>query len=252
MRLSGKTVLITGGRRVGARLAIQLAERGANVALSYFRSRERMEFVADEVRSKGGRCLIVGADLRKPEDAEGLVSATLHEFGSLDALVNMASEFHPTPFDELRPADFDENIASNLKAPYLTAIAAAKAMRKQPVVDGLQGKVINFVDWAVERPYRNFLPYLVAKGGLVTLTQALAVELAPTIAVNAIAPAMIDPPPTLSADDIEAIRQASPLKRIGRPEDATNLVLYLLEGTDFATGAIYRVDGGRFLGSSDE
>lgn len=251
MRLAGKTVLITGGRRVGARLAIQLAERGANVALSYFRSRERMESVADEVRSKGVRCLIVGADLRKPEDAEALVNATVQEFGSLDALVNMASEFHPTPFDKLQPADFDENIASNLKAPYLTAIAAAKAMRKQPVVDGLQGKVINFVDWAVERPYRNFLPYLVAKGGLVTLTRALAVELAPTIAVNAIAPAMIDPPPNLSPDDIEAIRQASPLKRIGCPDDATNLVLYLLEGTDFATGAIYRVDGGRFLGAQD-
>ena len=84
---------------------------------------------------------------------------------------------------------------------------------------------------------------------MVTLTKALAVELAPTIAVNAIAPAMIDPPPNLSAEDIEEIRQASPLKRIGKPEDATNLVLYLLEGTDFATGAVYRVDGGRFLGA---
>src|SRR5205823_12446292 len=128
-------------------------------------------------------------------------------------------------------ADFDEGIASNLKAPYLAAVAAARAMRSQPAVDGIQGKIINFADWAVDRPYKNFLPYFIAKGGVVAMTRALAVELAPTIAVNAIAPAMIDPPPNLSAAEIESIRQASPLKRIGAPSDAVNLVLYLLEGT---------------------
>ena len=84
------------------------------------------------------------------------------------------------------------------------------------------------------------------------MTKALAVELAPTITVNAIAPAMLDPPPSLTADDIEAIRLASPLKRIGTPADASNLVLYLLEGTDFATGTVYRIDGGRFLGTDGD
>jgi NAD(P)-dependent dehydrogenase (short-subunit alcohol dehydrogenase family) len=176
------------------------------------------------------------------------VSRTVAELGSIDSLVNMASEFHPKAFDELQPSDFDDAIASNLKAPYLTAVAAARAMRRQPIVDGLQGKIINFADWAVERPYKNFLPYFIAKGGVVTMTRALAVELAPTIAVNAIAPAMIDPPPSLSPADIEEIRQASLLKRLGTPSDANNLVLYLLEGTDFVTGAVYRVDGGRFFG----
>lgn len=249
MNLKGKTILITGGRRVGAQLAVELGRRGANVALSYFKSRERVEAVAAEVRTLGVRAAAFPADLRQSADADSLVTRTVAELGSLDALVNMASEFHATPFDELQPSDFDEAIASSLKAPYLAAIASARAMRKQPVVDGIQGKIINFADWAVERPYRNFLPYFIAKGGIVTMTKALAVELAPTIAVNAIAPAMIDPPPHLSAADIEEIRQASPLKRIGTPSDANNLVLYLLEGTDFVTGAIYRVDGGRFLGT---
>jgi NAD(P)-dependent dehydrogenase (short-subunit alcohol dehydrogenase family) len=249
MDLRGKTILITGGRRVGAKLAIVLAQRGANVSLSYFKSRERIEGVAADVRRHGVRAAAVAADLRKPADAEALVTRTVAELGSIDGLVNMASEFHPRPFDELTPLDFDEAIGSNLKAPYLVAVAAARAMRKQPVVDGLQGKIINFADWAVERPYKGFLPYFIAKGGLVTMTKALAVELAPTITVNAIAPAMIDPPPNLSAADIEAIRQASPLQRIGTPSDAINLVLYLLEGTDFATGAVYRIDGGRFLGT---
>lgn len=249
MNLKGKTVLITGGRRVGAQLALELARRGANVALSYFKSRERIEEVAGEVRKLGVRAIAVAADLREPAQAESLVAQVARELGSLDALVNMASEFHSTPFDELKPADFDDAIASNLKAPYFVAVAAARVMRKQPIVDGLQGKIVNFADWATERPYLGFLPYFIAKGGVVTMTRALAVELAPTISVNAIAPAMIDPPPHLSAAEIEEIRQAAPLKRIGRPADANNLVLYLLEGTDFATGAIYRVDGGRILGT---
>lgn len=251
MNLTGKTVLITGGRRVGAKLSLLLAGHKANVALSYFKSRDRIEAVAADVRKLGVRCETFAADLRDAEQAQRLVDQTVAAFGTIDALVNMASEFHPTPFEELTPSDFDESLASNLRAPYFVAVAAAKAMRRQPIVDGLQGKIVNFADWAVDRPYKNFLPYMIAKGGVATMTRALAVELAPTIAVNAIAPAMIDPPPDLTAEDIEAIRQASPLKRIGTPDDANNLVLYLLEGTDFVTGAVYRVDGGRFLGTGE-
>jgi len=251
MNLTGKTILITGGRRVGANLALLLAERGANVALSYFRSRGKIEGVAAEVRKRGVRAAAIAADLRQPADAEALVAQTVAELGSIDGLVNMASEYHAKSFHDLTPTDFDESLASNLKAPYLAAVAAARAMQKQPVVDGLQGKIVNFADWAVERPYKGFVPYLIAKGGIVTMTRVLAVELAPTITVNAIAPAMIDPPPNLSPQDIEEIRQASPIKRIGAPSDANNLVLYLLEGTDFATGALYRIDGGRFLGAAN-
>jgi NAD(P)-dependent dehydrogenase (short-subunit alcohol dehydrogenase family) len=249
MNLTGKTILITGGRRVGANLALLLAERGANVALSYFRSRGAIEGVAAEVRKRGVRAVAIAADLRQPADAEALVARTVAELGSIDGLVNMASEYHSKSFHDLTPADFDESLASNLKAPYFAAVAAARAMQKQPVADGLQGKIVNFADWAVERPYKGFAPYLIAKGGIVTMTRVLAVELAPTITVNAIAPAMIDPPPNLSSQDIEEIRQASPIKRIGAPSDANNLVLYLLEGTDFATGSLYRIDGGRFLGT---
>ena len=249
MQLADKTVLITGGRRVGANLALLLADRGCHIALSYFRSRERIEAVADEVRQRGVHCLTVAADLRQPAAVQQLVDTVVRERGTIDALVNLTSEFHPTPWETLSVEEVHENLAVNLTAPLLTSLAVARQMQRQPLVDGLQGKIIHFVDWAVERPYPGFLPYLVAKGGLATATKALAVELAPTITVNAIAPAMIDPPPHLSAEEIEAIRQASPLKRIGTPGDANRLVLYLLEGTDFVTGAIYPLDGGRFLGT---
>ncbi len=248
MHLNGLNVLITGGRRVGAHLARELARRGANVALSYFQSRDTIEAVADEVRRQGSQACAIAADLRNPDEVDALVEQTVSNLGSLDCLVNMASSFSATPFDELTPQDFEDNIAANLKAPYLTAVAAAQAMRRNPLKEGLQGKIVNFADWAVFRPYRDFLPYMVAKGGVVTLTKALAVELAPTITVNAVAPAMIDPPPHLTEEQIESIRQASPLQRIGEPSDANRLVLFLLE-CDFVTGEIYRVDGGRFLGT---
>ncbi len=249
MRLAGRTVLITGGRRVGSQLALAVARLGANVAMSWFTSRAAIEATVTQVRGLGVRAIAVQADLRVAADAERLVAETVRELGSVDVLVNMASIFSPVAFDDLTPADFEANIAANLAGPYYTAVAAARQMRTQPVVDGLQGKIINFTDWAVERPYRNFLPYFVAKGGLSAMTAALAVELAPTIAVNSIAPAMIDPPPGLTAEEIEEIRQASPLKRIGTPGDAVNLALFLLDGSDFVTGATYRVDGGRFLGA---
>lgn len=248
MQLAGKTVLITGGRRVGGELARAVARRGANVAMTWFSQREPIERTIATVTSLGVKGLAVQADLRESGDAERFVAQAAETLGSVDVLVNMASIFSPKPFDDLSPADFHANIAANLAGPYFTAVAAARQMRRQPVVDGLQGKIINFTDWAVERPYRNFLPYFVAKGGLAAMTTALAVELAPTIAVNSIAPAMIDPPPDLTPADIEAIRQASPLKRIGTPADAVNLALFLLEGSDFVTGATWRVDGGRFLG----
>src|SRR5262249_38450260 len=148
-------------------------------------------------RQLGVRCETFAADLRNPADAQKLVDQAEAALGGIHALVNMVSEFYPTPFDDLTPEIFDATIASNLKAPYLVAIAAARSMRRNRVEDGIQGKIVNFADWAVERPYKGFLPYLIAKGAIVTLTKALAVELAPTIAVNAIAPAMIDPPPRL-------------------------------------------------------
>jgi pteridine reductase len=252
MQLRDKVVMITGGRRVGGHLARAVAERGAHVAMSYLTSAAKIDATLQDVRESGVRGVSAKADLRDPADVDRLVRTVTDELGRIDVLVNMTSTFTPTPFDSLTPGDLERELASNLVAPYLTAVAVARQMRRQPIVDGIQGKIVNFADWGVERPYKNFLPYFVAKGGVATMTLALAVELAPTIAVNAIAPAMIDPPPELTPDDIEAIRMASPLQRIGCPADAVNAVLYLLEGTDFVTGSTIRVDGGRFLGATHD
>jgi pteridine reductase len=250
MDLKGKTVLITGGRRVGGALAMMLADRGANVALTYHTSRQAIERTAAEVEARGVGSMSVGADLSDAHQAGAAVERVVERFGRIDALVNMASVFRRTPFRSLVAADFDAMIAANLAAPYHAAVAAGRRMLDQPAdpVSRLKGKIVNLGDWSTERPYKDFLPYLVAKGGLTTMTLALAVELAPDVAVTMVQPAMIDPPPTSTPEERAAIVAITPLKRQGIPDDANRLILYLLEGTDYATGACYRVDGGRFLG----
>jgi pteridine reductase len=249
MELRDKTVLITGGRRVGAALALMLAERGANIALTYHTSREAIERTAIEVVARGVQALTVAADLSDAGQAGIAVDRVVSHFGRVDALVNMASIFKRTPFASLTPADFDAMIAANLAAPYHAAVATSRRMLEQAANEsGLKGKIVNVGDWSTERPYKDYLPYIVAKGGLTTMTLALAVELAPHVAVTMVQPAMIDPPPGMTPDERLAVVSATPLAREGTPADVNRLILYLLEGTDYATGACYRVDGGRFLG----
>ena len=254
MDLAGRAVLITGARRVGAGLALLLAERGANVALTYHTGRDAIERTAAAMRGRGVKALTIAADLSRGDEAEAAVARVAGHFGRLDALVNMASIYDRTPFADLAAADFDRMIASNLATVYHASVAAGRQMLRQPpLVAGrpLRGKIVSVGDWATDRPYRDYLPYLVAKGALPTLTMALAAELAPDVAVNLVQPAMIEPPPDLAPADHAAVLAATPLANAGTPDDANRLILYFLEGTDFATGSCVRVDGGRFLGPRD-
>lgn len=248
MKLSGKVALITGARRVGGGLARGFAERGMSIALTYHTQRDPVERTLAECRACGVEGLAIEADLAHAADAERTVVETTSRFGRVDLLVTMASVYRRTPLATLQPGDFDAMIATNLASCYHVALAAARQMRGQAADDGIQGKIVIVGDWATERPYKDYLPYLVAKGALKTLTMALARELAPSITVNLVQPAMIDPPPDFTAEDRAEVIAATPLKRVGSPDDLNRLILYLVEGTDFATGGCYRVDGGRFLG----
>lgn len=252
MDLNNKVALITGGRRIGRHLAARLAERGMHIAISYHSSREIAEATVRECAAHGVSAETFSVDLREPEQAEQLVAEVAARWGRLDVLVNLTSTFQRTPLSTLTHEQFRLGIADNLSAPYWVAVAAARQMLQQPIEAGLQGKILHFTDWAVDRPYRDFLPYLIAKGGLVTLTKALAIELAPTITVNAIAPGTVAPPPHATPEQLTRIRESSLLGRIGSPDDVVRAVLYLLEGTDFVTGEVFRVDGGRFLGVPTE
>jgi pteridine reductase len=246
--LRGNVVMITGGRRVGSDLAVALGARGAAVAMTYKTSRGVIEQTIREVESHGSAGMAIEADLSLAEQADSAVNQAVARFGRLDAFVSMTGIFRRTPFEELAPRDFDDMIAANLAAPYHSALAAARHMLTQQPFDGIKGKIVLMGDWASDRPYKDYLPYLVAKGALTTLTLGLARELAPHIPVALIQPAMIDTPPDFSEADKQAVLAQTPLRRTGMPSDVNRLIIYLLEGTNFVTGACFRVDGGRFLG----
>lgn len=245
MDLTDRVALVTGGRRIGIVVARELARSGADVALVYRRSRPEADEAADAVRTAGRRALVLQADLADADLCSRVVDDTLREFGRLDVLVNMASRYETKALDDLSIGDWDAQLAIDLRAAWLCAKAAIPHMR------GLRGgRIINFADWiaASGRPrYRGYLPYYVAKAGVIALTQVLALELASDrILVNAIAPGPIVPPEGTSAEVAAQVEQATPLGRWGSEIEIAKIVLALVE-SDFVTGETIRVDGGRHL-----
>ncbi|HEV7735478.1 MAG TPA: SDR family oxidoreductase [Candidatus Binatia bacterium] len=245
MQIGGRVALITGGKRVGAVVAEELAARGADIALTFNRSRTEAETTATAVRALGRRAFVRATDVRDADACAAAVDDTVQALGRLDVLVNMASLYVQKPFDTLTVADWDEQLAIDLRATFLCARAAVPHMRD---VGG--GRIINVTDWvaASGRPrYVGYLPYYVAKAGVVALTEALALELAnDQILVNAIAPGPIVAPPDLDARTHDAIRQATPLGRWGGEMEIAKAVIALIDG-DYITGETIRVDGGRHL-----
>jgi|TARA_B100002003_G_scaffold246690_1_gene276872 NAD(P)-dependent dehydrogenase (short-subunit alcohol dehydrogenase family) len=245
MNLNGRAVLITGGKRVGAAVASGLAAGGANVALSYNRSKADAEQAAAAVEAEGRRAVAIQVDLSQPEECARLVNGSAKTLGRLDILVNMASVYSRTAYDELTEQDWDRSLAVDLTASFLCARAAVPYMRAQG-----GGRIVNFADWvaASGRPrYVGFLPYYVAKRGVIALTEALALELADDqILVNAIAPGPIRPPDGLNETALAEVERVTPLGRWGGDQEIVKAVLALVE-TDFMTGETIRVDGGRHL-----
>lgn len=245
MDLTNRVVLITGGRRIGAAVALDLARRGADVALAYNRSKAEAEDCVAAIEKHGRRAVAVQADLSTPDGCRALVEATVGALGRLDILVNMASVYSPKPYDELTERDWDANLNVDARAAFLCARAAVPHMREQG-----GGRIISFSDWLAfsHRPrYKGFLPYYVAKAAVIGLTEALALELAEDqILVNAIAPGPILAPPDLTEDEHEAVEKATPLGQWGGGDEIAKVVAALID-SDFMTGEVVRVDGGRHI-----
>ena len=250
-------VLITGGRRVGARLARD-ARRARGQRRDDLPHQPRGDRADRSPRSRpaAAEALAVEADLSDAEQAERAVA----EVGRAVRPARRPGEHgQRLPADPVRVADPGRLRRDDRRQPG-RPLPRGRRRRpgdarasSRPTGTGLKGKIVNVGDWATERPYRDYLPYIVAKGGLTTMTLALAGELAPASLVNLVQPAMIDPPPDLTdAERCGDRRGHARCGGIGTPADANRLILYLLEGTDFATGACFRVDGGRFLGADDE
>ena len=245
MTLTDKVALITGGKRIGLVVARELAARGVDVALSYARSKGEAEEAADIVRASHRRAATFQANLSEPEAPAALVQAVVDTFGRLDILINMASVYLHRPFADLTAADWDASIDVDLRAAFLCAHAAAPHMRAQG-----GGRIISFSDWIAKsgRPrYPGYVPYYVAKAGVIALTEALALELAADhILVNAIAPGPILAPPSTTDAESKAVEEATPLGRWGGEMEIAKGVLALLD-SDFITGETIRIDGGRHV-----
>ena len=245
MELGGKVALVTGSKRIGAAVAQALARNGADVALVYRSSRAEAEATTAAIDALGRRALAVHADLRQPEDCTRVVTETVGAFGRCDVLVNLASVYIERPFDDLTLEDWNAAMEVDLRASWLCARAVVPHMRT-----AREGRIINCSDWvaASRRPrYAGFLPYYVAKGAIVALTEALALELAADgILVNAVAPGPIVPPPGTSPATYAAVERVTPLGRWGGEDEIAKAVLAFI-ASDYITGEVVRVDGGRHL-----
>lgn len=241
-RLDARAALVTGAAvRVGRAIALALARAGADVAVHYGSSSEEAERTAEEIRALGRRAVTVPARLESPEECRRAVASAIDAFGGLDLLIHSAANFHRASLAETDEALWDSSMNVNARAGFLLAREAA------PALSARHGRIVLVSDFLGRDPAKGYLAHSVSKAAVEGLVRALAVELAPEVLVNAVAPGNVLVPEGTAPE--EAARWASqvPLKRIGVPEDVAAAVLFLCAGPSFLTGQVVRVDGGKDL-----
>jgi pteridine reductase len=240
---SRPVALITGAaRRVGATIARTLHGAGYDVALHYRHSGDAMQALCAALEAaRAGSTLALAAELAEIERLPQLVDACMARYGRLDALVNNASAFFPTPLGSATPAQWDTLFASNAQAPFFLAQAAAPHLR------AARGAIVNIVDIYAQRPLAEHPLYCMAKAALAMMTLSLARELAPQVRVNGVAPGAVLWPEGKAYADQQDLIARTPLQRAGAPADVAAAVLFLLRDAPFTTGHIVPVDGGRSL-----
>ncbi|MEJ2679096.1 MAG: SDR family oxidoreductase [Gemmatimonadota bacterium] len=241
MDLADRVALVTGGaRRVGRSLALALARGGADVVVNYHGSEADAHRTVEEIQALGRRAVAIRADVASRRDVAALIDGVAAEFGRLDVVVNSAALFRSTPFLAIDEEDWDRVLAVNLKGPFLVTQAAAALLAVH------EGLVVNIADLSALQPWPGFAHHSVSKAGLAQLTKVAARALAPRVRVNCIAPGTVLPPEDYTQEQIADLRERTALKRLGSPADVVRALLFLVE-SDFVTGEIVVVDGGRSL-----
>ena len=242
MRLEGAGALVTGaGRRIGQAIAIGLARAGCDVAVHYHGSASGAEQTARAIRGAGRRAELVQADLTDPHAARGLADQAARVLKRLDVVVNSAAIMVRQPVEDVTPESWDATLDLNLRATFFVSQGAIPHLRRA------KGKIVNIADLAGLEPWPAYVPHCISKAGVVMLTKALARALAPDIAVNAIAPGAVLLPEEWDEQSREHIRETTPLDRLGAPTDVVAAVRFLLADTDYVTGTVLVIDGGRLI-----
>ncbi len=232
------------GQRVGQAIALVLGAQGMHVAVHYRQSREGAEQTAEQIRAAGGQATLLAADLRERDQARGLVDATVAALGGLDLVVASAASFERVALADVNDDAWDRSLSLNLSSPF------ALVQRAIPHLRAVQGSVIFVTCSSATVPMRGYLPYVVSKGALKHLMKTLALELAPEIRVNAVAPGTVMPPDSYDAAAIARLVRAIPLARVGSANDIAQAVLFLAS-SPFVTGQELAVDGGRSVARSE-
>jgi len=239
--LKNKIVLITGGAvRIGRVVSLELSKAGSTIFCQYFSSSESAQSLKNKIENKGGRIHIFQSDLSNQNGIKQTVDEVIRVFDRVDILINNAAVFFKTPLGKVTEQDWDSLHNLNLKAPFFLAQAVSQYMLKQK-----SGKIINIADAGAETPYPAYLPYSISKAGIINLTKGLAKALAPDIQVNCISPGPVMFPEDYSEEERRFSVEQTLLKREGSAEDIARTVRFLIEGSDYITGAVIPVDGGR-------
>lgn len=245
MDLHGKVALVTGaGRRVGRAIALELAARGAKIAVHYRNSKDAADDVVSIIRASGGVASAYRSDLTNVLEIQWLARWIEEELGYVDVLVNSASEFFETALATSSDADWDRLMGANVKAPFQTIRRFAPMMVQRGA-----GHIVNVTDVYARKPLAGHSIYCASKAALWMLTQTLALELAPHVQVNAVAPGTVMFPEDYTQDARESVLGRIPLGREGAPEDIARAVRFLVEEGGYVTGSVITVDGGKELGA---
>ncbi len=238
-RFEGKTALVTGAaKRIGREIAIALAEEGANIVVHYRTSAKEAEELCSQLAEYHVLSWPVKADFGNPEEYETLIKRSIETAGWLDILINSASVFFPNTLKDLDFEGLMKGMKINAWAPFVLIRDFSRTVG--------QGKVVNLLDTRITGYDWSHVGYILGKRALYTLTRMAAVEFAPRITVNAVSPGLILPPPGKDEDYLNWLANTVPLKKHGKASDITDAVIYLLK-SDFVTGQVIYVDGGRHL-----
>jgi len=243
MNLENKVALITGAaHRIGKAIALGLAKEGMKISLHFNQSQEQVNQTLEEIKTLGAEAFAIQGDFADVAQIRNVVKKCHEHFKQIDVLINNAALYFKTPVGETSEPEWDDLLGINLKAPYFCAQYVSDLMKQKK-----RGKIINITDVAGISPWPEFIPYSASKAGLIAVTKGLAKALAPNIQVNAIASGTI----LMSEDATEEYKteiiDSTLLKKLGTPQDIVNAAIFLLKGSDFVTGEVVVVDGGRLL-----